>query len=137
MNAVLTQAAWRKFICRACGLIYDEAEGDADSGLAAGTRFDAIPDDWVCPLCGVTKADFEPCDDAPIQRRAVNAAGAPARATSGRGDAGVVIIGAGRAGWGRGRDGGFGRRGGRFGKGHETIFTCAGTVCSQLEPGLP
>jgi len=99
VNAVLTQAAWRKFICRACGLIYDEAEGDADSGLAAGTRFDAIPDDWVCPLCGVTKADFEPCDDAPIQRRAVNAAGAPARATSGRGDAGVVIIGAGRAGW--------------------------------------
>ena len=51
---------WRLFICRACGLIYDEAEGDPDSGLAPGTRFEDIPDDWECPLCGVTKTDFEP-----------------------------------------------------------------------------
>ncbi len=48
------------YICHACGLIYDETKGDADSGLALGTRFADIPDDWRCPLCGVTKADFEP-----------------------------------------------------------------------------
>jgi len=50
---------WRQYICRACGLIYDEEEGDPDSGLAPGTRFEDIPDDWECPLCGVTKTDFE------------------------------------------------------------------------------
>ncbi len=99
MSAVLVAAAWRKFICRACGLIYDEAIGDADSGLAAGTRFDDIDDDWVCPLCGVTKADFEPYDAAPTERRPANPAAPPSRATSARGDAGVVIVGAGRAGW--------------------------------------
>ena len=86
---------FRSFICRACGLIYDEAKGDADSGLAPGTRFDDIPDDWACPLCGVTKADFEPYETSAIERRT-----APARKTVGaRGDAGVVIVGAGRAGW--------------------------------------
>lgn len=50
--------AWAVFICRACGLLYDESKGDEDSGLAAGTRFADIPDDWACPLCGVTKSDF-------------------------------------------------------------------------------
>ena len=53
-------APWKQFLCRACGLIYDEEKGDPDSGIAPGTRFDDIPDDWVCPLCGVVKADFEP-----------------------------------------------------------------------------
>ncbi len=48
------------YICRACGLIYDEEKGDPDSGIAPGTRFEDIPDDWECPLCGVTKTDFEP-----------------------------------------------------------------------------
>ena len=87
--------AFLSFICRACGLIYDEAKGDADSGLAPGTRFDDIPDDWACPLCGVTKADFEPYEPIAIERRA-----APARPkVNARGDAGVVIVGAGRAGW--------------------------------------
>ena len=60
--------AWRQFICRACGLIYDEALGDADSGLAPGTRYEDIPDDWECPLCGVVKADFEPYAAAPAVR---------------------------------------------------------------------
>jgi rubredoxin---NAD+ reductase len=87
--------AFRSFICRACGLIYDEAKGDADSGLAPGTRFDDIPDDWACPLCGVTKADFEPYEVTVIERRAA----APRRTLGTRGDAGVVIVGAGRAGW--------------------------------------
>ena len=54
-----TESPWRQFICRVCGLIYDEELGDPDSGLAPGTRFEDIPDDWECPLCGVTKTDFE------------------------------------------------------------------------------
>lgn len=87
---------WRQFICKACGLIYDEAVGDADSGLAPGTRFDDIPDDWACPLCGVTKADFEPHDPQPLRRRA---AATEPRTHPRRGDAGIVIVGAGRAGW--------------------------------------
>ena len=96
MSAVIVARAWRQFICKACGLIYDEAKGDADSGLAPGTRFDDIPDDWACPLCGVTKADFEPHDAQPLPRRAASAA---ARTNALRGDAGIVIVGAGRAGW--------------------------------------
>jgi len=98
MSAVVVALAWRTFICRACGLIYDEAKGDADSGLAPGTRFEDIPDDWACPLCGVTKADFEPHDAQPMPRRAAPAARS-ARAHAARDDAGIVIVGAGRAGW--------------------------------------
>ena len=69
MSAVVVALVWKQFICKACGLIYDEAKGDADSGLAPGTRFEDIPDDWACPLCGVTKADFEPHDAQPMPRR--------------------------------------------------------------------
>lgn len=45
--------------CTNCGYIYDEAEGDLAEGLAPGTRWEDIPEDWVCPLCGRMKADFE------------------------------------------------------------------------------
>lgn len=94
---VVAAAAWQLFICKACGLVYDEEKGDADSGLAAGTRFADIPDDWACPLCGVTKADFEPYVlEAPTRevRRS------PARpVSSARKAGGTVIVGAGRAGW--------------------------------------
>ena len=48
----------RKFQCYFCGFIYDEAVGDPDSGIAAGTSWDDIPDHWVCPGCGATKSDF-------------------------------------------------------------------------------
>lgn len=48
----------RKFQCYFCGFIYDEAEGDPDSGIAAGTSWEDIPEDWVCPACGATKGDF-------------------------------------------------------------------------------
>lgn len=51
---------FKKFICTLCGFIYDEAVGDPDSGLAPGTRFGDIPDDWTCPNCGVSKDMFEP-----------------------------------------------------------------------------
>lgn len=52
-------ATYRKFLCIVCGYIYDEEKGDPDSGLAPGTRWEDIPEDWSCPECGVTKADFE------------------------------------------------------------------------------
>ena len=48
-----------KYECSVCGYIYDEDEGDPDSGVAPGTKWDAVPDDWVCPVCGVGKGDFE------------------------------------------------------------------------------
>ena len=99
MSAVVVVLAWQKFICRACGLIYDEALGDADGGLAPGTRWADIPDDWACPLCGVTKADFEPHDDIPAPRRRAPSMPPPSPSTRFRADAGVVIVGAGRAGW--------------------------------------
>ena len=49
-----------KYECRACGYIYDSTKGDDSSGIAPGTAFEAIPDSWICPLCGVGKDDFEP-----------------------------------------------------------------------------
>ena len=50
----------QKYVCDACGYVYDPAEGDPDSGIAPGTSFDALPEDWVCPLCGVGKDQFSP-----------------------------------------------------------------------------
>ena len=49
-----------KWICKLCSMIYDPAEGDPDSGIAPGTPFEAIPDDWSCPICGARKASFVP-----------------------------------------------------------------------------
>jgi rubredoxin len=49
-----------KYRCIICDYIYDPALGDPDHGIAAGTSFDDIPDDWSCPLCGVDKSNFEP-----------------------------------------------------------------------------
>lgn len=48
----------KKFICDVCGYIYDPAVGDPDNGVEPGTKFKDIPDDWVCPLCGVDKSQF-------------------------------------------------------------------------------
>jgi len=47
-----------KWECTVCGYIYDPAKGDPDTGVAPGTRFEDIPDTWVCPECGVTKDNF-------------------------------------------------------------------------------
>ena len=52
-----------KFICNTCGYVYDPAVGDPDAGIAPGTPFESLPDDWVCPLCGVGKDDFEPYNE--------------------------------------------------------------------------
>ena len=89
---------WEIFICRACGLLYDEGKGDEDSGLAPGTRFADIPADWACPLCGVTKLDFEPYVQEALYQRARKAPSATTQ-TGARAHAGTVIVGAGRAGW--------------------------------------
>ena len=52
----------KKYICNVCGWVYDVNVGDPYSGIAPGTKFEYIPEDWVCPLCGVTKDDFEVYD---------------------------------------------------------------------------
>ncbi len=49
----------KKYKCSVCGYIYDLAVGDPDNGVAAGTAFEDLPDDWVCPECGAAKDDFE------------------------------------------------------------------------------
>ena len=48
-----------KYRCVICDYIYDPELGDPDSGIEAGTAFDDIPEDWVCPLCGADKSNFE------------------------------------------------------------------------------
>lgn len=59
---VETSSASKKYQCVVCGYIYDPEEGDPHSGIAPGTAFEDIPDDWYCPICGVTKKDFRPID---------------------------------------------------------------------------
>ena len=46
------------WICVVCGLVYDPAEGDPDSGVEPGTPFEDLGDDWFCPVCGAMKQDF-------------------------------------------------------------------------------
>jgi len=48
-----------KYQCVLCGYIYDPQKGDPDNDVAPGTRFEDIPDDWVCPECGADKDEFE------------------------------------------------------------------------------
>ena len=47
-----------KYVCNVCGWTYDEAKGDADLGIAPGTAFQDLPEDFTCPLCGVDKDNF-------------------------------------------------------------------------------
>ena len=49
----------KRYMCVVCGWIYDEAEGAPDHGIAPGTRWEDVPEDFVCPDCAATKADFE------------------------------------------------------------------------------
>lgn len=96
--AVQALAPYQSYLCDACGYIYNEADGDPDGGLPPGTRYADIPDDWACPLCGVTKADFRPYTPPSLDAlRAALPRSAPVAARGGA--AGVVIVGAGRAGW--------------------------------------
>lgn len=67
VSAVSTQKDWsnevsdayKLFVCVQCGFEYDEAKGWPEDGIAPGTRWDDIPEDWSCPDCGAAKSDFE------------------------------------------------------------------------------
>ena len=48
----------KKYVCDPCGYVYDPELGDPDNGIAPGTAFEDLPEDWVCPICGVGKEDF-------------------------------------------------------------------------------
>lgn len=62
-SAVSEATGTKRWICEACGWIYDPAEGDIDGGVPAGTAFEDIPEDWFCPVCGARKTDFVPYED--------------------------------------------------------------------------
>lgn len=49
-----------KYVCEVCGYVYEPYEGDPANGVAPGTKFEDIPEDWTCPLCGVGKENFSP-----------------------------------------------------------------------------
>lgn len=88
----------RKWECIVCGLVYDEAKGWPDDGIPAGTRWEDVPEDWLCPDCGVGKEDFELIEDAADEapdHESADAAATPAP---------VVIIGTGLAGYGIARE---------------------------------
>lgn len=96
----------KKWLCIICGLIYDEAEGWPRDGIAPGTRWEDVPEDWLCPDCGVGKADFEMLeitDDAPTTMAAATPAplaDAVATPAAGSPSGPLVIIGSGHAGYG-------------------------------------
>lgn len=92
INPTDGRGEWKQFLCRACGWIYDEKLGDPDGGLPAGTRFEDIPEDWQCPLCGVTKRDFEL-----FIPRSINIVKPQINPIGDTG--GLVVVGAGLAGW--------------------------------------
>jgi len=48
-----------KYVCQVCGYVYDPEQGDPESDIPAGTSFDDLPEDWVCPVCGAGKSEFE------------------------------------------------------------------------------
>lgn len=52
----------KKYVCQACGYVYDPAKGDPEHGVKPGTAFENLPDDWTCPECGAGKDMFSPQD---------------------------------------------------------------------------
>jgi rubredoxin len=57
-TATSVESDLKQWVCVICGWIYDEAEGDPEHGIAPGTRWSDVPDDFRCPLCDVGKEDF-------------------------------------------------------------------------------
>ncbi len=53
----------KRFVCKVCGYTYDPEVGDSEHGIAPGTAFENLPDDWVCPICGADKEEFEEEED--------------------------------------------------------------------------
>ena len=58
----------KKYICTVCQWVYDPEVGDPESGIEPGTAFEDIPEDWVCPVCGVGKDDFEPYEEKDLKK---------------------------------------------------------------------
>ncbi len=52
----------KKYVCDVCGYVYDPAAGDPDNSVQPGTPFEELPENWVCPLCGVGVEDFSPVE---------------------------------------------------------------------------
>jgi rubredoxin len=59
MQVFMSDNDFKKYECVICGYIYDEAEGIPDDGIAPGTKWADIPEDWECPDCGISKSDFD------------------------------------------------------------------------------
>ena len=51
-----------KYRCTICGYVYDGGDGDPKGSIPAGTKFEKLPEDWHCPVCGASKDQFEPLD---------------------------------------------------------------------------
>lgn len=49
----------KEYVCTICGYVYDEAAGDPENGILPGTKWEDVPEDWTCPLCGASKENFE------------------------------------------------------------------------------
>lgn len=104
----------KKWLCVICGLIYNEAEGWPDDGIAPGTRWEDVPDDWTCPDCGVGKEDFEMIEvtaeepdnqpeavpQSPSTETTTQTAVSVETTDSANSDQRLVIIGTGYAGYG-------------------------------------
>jgi len=84
------------YICTACGWVYDPQQGDPDGGIPPGTPWEEIPDDWICPVCGAGKEDFEPQQPTPAPGVAASAEPAAADRTA---SPSLVIVGSGLAGY--------------------------------------
>lgn len=61
-NIITEVNKMKKYVCDVCGYEYDPTVGDPDNGIAPGTPFEDLPEDWVCPLCGVGKDSFSPAE---------------------------------------------------------------------------
>jgi rubredoxin len=59
-DSIAKERPMKKYVCDVCGYVYDPALGDPDGGIAPGTAFEDIPEDWQCPVCGVAKGEFSP-----------------------------------------------------------------------------
>ena len=57
-NTMCEVRSMKKYVCDVCGWVYDEAEGAPDMGIEPGTKFEDLPEDFACPLCGVGKDNF-------------------------------------------------------------------------------
>lgn len=80
------------YICNACGWVYDPEQGDPDGGIAPGTSWEDIPDDWICPVCGVGKEDFECVENTTVADDIHNSRHTQLSAP-------LVIVGSGLAGY--------------------------------------